>query len=215
VRVSELGADAVVADVHHWLLGPEGMALTWLSPDLGEEMPDRLRGVSDPFGRAQLLSLARSVGWLLMYVGVPWATARTELLAKHLRAGLAAIDGVQILGPVDAHDVNATGREAEVPGRSDAVGPLRDVGPAPLMAFRIRGWEAEDAADELSRSIFAITDVDRDANALRVSVGAWNTEDELSRFVERVADLATHTPETLPRKPALTVISAAHPDATP
>ncbi len=57
--------------------------------------------------------------------------------------------------------------------------------------------------------------MDRDANALRVSVGAWNTEDELSRFVERVADLATHTPETLPRKPALTVISAAHPDATP
>jgi selenocysteine lyase/cysteine desulfurase len=149
-----------------------------------------------------------------MYVGVPWATARTELLAKHLRAGLAAIDGVQILGPVDAHDVKATGREAESAGRSDAVAAPRGVGPAPLLTFRIRGWQAEEAADELSRSIFAITEADRDANALRVSVGAWNVEDELSRFVERVADLASHTPEKLPRKPALTVISTSHPDAS-
>jgi hypothetical protein len=57
--------------------------------------------------------------------------------------------------------------------------------------------------------------VDREANALRISVGAWNLEDELVRFVERVSDLAAHTPETLPRKPALTVISAPRPATTP
>ena len=103
------------------------------------------------------------------------------------------------------------GRAApSLPGGS-AAAPLAG-STAPLMAFRIRGWEAEDAADELSRSVFAITEVDRDANALRVSVGAWNVEDELGRFVERVADLAAHTPETLPRKPALMVISAPQPD---
>jgi selenocysteine lyase/cysteine desulfurase len=213
-RVSELGADAIVADVHRWLLGPQGMALAWLSPELGDEMPDRLRDAAAPFGRAQLLSLARSVGWLLMYVGLPWATARTERLAKQLRAGLAAVDGVEILGPVDASELHATGRGVEVPGRdSDATEPpVGAAGPAsPLLAFRIRGWEAEDAADELSRSIFAITDVDRGADALRVSVGAWNLEDELGRFVERIADLAAHTPETLPRKPALTIIGGAQP----
>ena len=35
----------------------------------------------------------------------------------------------------------------------------------------------------------------------------WNRESELTRFAERVAELAAHTPETLPRRPSLTVIS--------
>jgi selenocysteine lyase/cysteine desulfurase len=191
-RVSELGADVLVADVHHWLLGPKGMAFAWLAPDLGDEMPGRLRAATSSFGRAQLLSLARSVGWLLMYVGLPWATARTERLARQLSAGLAAIEGVEILGAVEGGG-----------------------GRPPLLALRISRWSAEEAADELSRSIFAITDVDRDANALRVSVGAWNLEEELGRFVERVAELAVHTPGTLPRRRALTVIGGTVPDHRP
>jgi selenocysteine lyase/cysteine desulfurase len=115
-------------------------------------------------------------------VGVPWAVARTERLAGQLRAGLSAIDGVEVLGS----------------------------GPAtgPLLAFRIAGWQADEAAEELARSIFAILDADAEAGILRVSVGAWNLEDELSRFAERVAELAAHTPADLPRKPALTIIHA-------
>ena len=181
LEASELHADALVADVHHWLLGPEALALVWLSPALGGEVPGRLRGASGPFGRGQLLSLARSVGWLLMYVGLPWVVARTARLSKQLQAGLAAIDGVEVMAQIGAH--------------------------AALLTFRVRGWDAEQTGDELSRSIFAITDTDRDADLVRVSVGAWNREDELTRFIERVAELAASTPATLPRKPSLTVIS--------
>ena len=56
-RVSELASDAVVADVHRWLLGPEGMALTWLSPGLGDETArptsrrDRRRSVAPSSSR--------------------------------------------------------------------------------------------------------------------------------------------------------------------
>ena len=185
--VSELGADALVADVRRWLLGPDAVALAWLSPELGHGLPDRLRAATAPFSRAQLLSLARSVGWLLMYVGLPWATARTGRLAKQLHAGLAAIEGVEVL---------AAGSDA-----------------APLLAFRIAGWDAGEAADELSRSIFAILEADDARDVLRVSVAAWNREDELARFVERVAELAAHTPASLPRKPALTIIRAPNADA--
>ena len=82
----------------------------------------------------------------------------------------------------------------------------RPSGAAPLLAFRIAGWDAEQVADELSRSIFAITEADTGADLLRVSVGAWNREDELERFVERVAELAANTPASLPRRPSLTII---------
>jgi selenocysteine lyase/cysteine desulfurase len=181
LEVSGLGADALIADVHRWLLGPDALALVWLSPTLGDHVSTRLRDATGPFGRGTLLALARSVGWLLMYVELPWAIARTGRLARRLRGALVGVDGVTLLGDAD----------------DDAA----------LIAFRVRGWDAESAADELSRSVFAMTDPEGEADVIRVSVGAWNREDELDRFVERVTDLATDSPATLPRKPSLTVIS--------
>jgi selenocysteine lyase/cysteine desulfurase len=181
LEVSDLGADALVADVHHWLLGPEALALAWLAPTLGDDMPQRLHAASGPFSRGSLLALARSVGWLLMYAELPWVVARTGRLAERLFMDLATISGVEMMAERSAH--------------------------AALLGFRIVGWDAEQAADELSRSAFAILDVEAHANVIRVSVGAWNREDELRRFVERVTQMAEHTPATLPRRPSLTVIS--------
>jgi selenocysteine lyase/cysteine desulfurase len=178
--VTVAGPDLVVADTHHWLLGPEETALLWLSPELGDGLPERLRESIAPFGRGTLLALARSVGWLLMYIELPWVIARTQDLARELYAALLAIDGVQV----------------EASGEHGAIA-----------AFRIEDWDADQAAEELSRGVFAIIEADIEADLVRASVGAWNREDELARFIKRVAELAAHTPETLPRKPSLTVIS--------
>ena len=38
------------------------------------------------------------------------------------------------------------------------------------------------------------------------SVAWFNTEDELDRFASGVAELAAHTPETLPRRPSLVML---------
>ena len=179
--VAEMGADALVGDVQRWLLGPEGLALAWLSPALGDDVPARMRATTGPFARGSLLALARSVGWLLMYVELPWVVARTGRLARRLYGSLASIHGVDLVADRAAH--------------------------AGLLAFRISGWDAEQAAEELSRSAFVIADVDSGADVIRVSVGAWNREDELDRFVERVAELAAHTPASLPRRPSLTILS--------
>ena len=181
VDVEELGADFVVAESHRWLLGPAALASLWVTPDLDRELPEWLRGACAPFGRGSLLALARSVGWLLMYVELPWALERTVALADQLYEDLAAIDGVELLAEPDAHGAVA--------------------------AFRIAEWDAQAAVEELGRSIFAIVEADSDAEVVRASVGAWNRERELERFTERVAELAAHTPETLPRRPSLTVIS--------
>jgi selenocysteine lyase/cysteine desulfurase len=180
LRVAETGADAVVADVRHWLLGPDAVAMAWLSPGLGAAVPARLAAAAGPFGRGQLLATARGAGWLLMYVGLPWLIGRTAALAGRLRSGLASTAGVELEGN---------------PARSSA-----------LVAFRIAGWRADEAADELSHRAHAITDPEPDGELLRVSVGAWNTEEELDRFVAAVAELAAATPDTLPRRPTLTVI---------
>jgi len=179
--VAAMGADFVFADTHRWLLGPDAVAVLWITPRLDAETPEWLRQAMAPFGRGQLLALARSIGWLLMYVELPWALDRTSSLAEQLYEDLAAIAGVEIVADPAAHGAVA--------------------------AFRISEWDAVSAADELGRSVFAILEADPDADLIRASVGAWNRENELRRFTERVAELAAHTPETLPRRPSLTLIS--------
>jgi len=176
-----LGADFVIGDTHRWLLGPDAVAFLWITPKLDAELPEWLRQATAPFARGSLLALARSVGWLLMYVELPWALDRTVALSEQLYEDLSDIDGVELVAERGAHGAVA--------------------------AFRVRDWDAETAADELGRSVFAIVEADAEADLLRASVGAWNRESELQRFTERVAELAAHTPETLPRRPSLTVIS--------
>lgn len=181
------GTTAVVTAGHRWLLGPEGVAALWLAPELGRDTIERLHACVDPLARSTVLGLARSVGWLLMYVGMPWVVERTEALAARLRGSLAGIEGVELLG-----GAVATG---------------------PLMALRIRGWPAADAAAELARRPFAVLELDDGADLLRASVGAWLREAEVDRFAAAVADLARHTPQTMPRRPALRVVQAGEEDA--
>ena len=185
--ITEVGVDIVIADGHRWLLAPEGTGLTWISPAVDAGAAERLRAASSGFGRGTLLGLARSIGWLLMYIELPWVIARTEALADRLYEALATVDGVEVMASGD-HGAVA--------------------------AFRIDGWLADEAAEELSRGVFAIVEVDTEADLVRASVGAWNREQEIDRFVGRVTELAAHTPETLPRKPSLTVLTdPVEPDA--
>ena len=179
----ELEVDAVAFSAHRWLLGPEGVGALWLG--------ERLKALVDPWAvserldrppRRSTLGLARSLGWLEMYVGLPWAYGRTAALARALAEAVAAIDHVDVLTPVD--------------------------GMAAIVTFRIGGWTVKEALEELGRRAFAlIGTVDVEAQpALRASVGFWNTEEELSRLAGAVAELAAHTPETLPRRPSLVVL---------
>jgi selenocysteine lyase/cysteine desulfurase len=175
-----LGAQAVVTAAHHWLLGPEEVAGLWVAPQLGAEVVSRLRRGVAPFARGTLLGLARSAGWLLMYAGLPWITQRTCALAANLRAALRAIDGVDVLGPP-----SATG---------------------PVVCFRVTGWAPAEAADALARRPGAILEADGEQGLLRASVGAWLRDEDVDRFAGCVAELARHTPETLPRHRPLVIV---------
>lgn len=204
VSLADLDVDAYAVPGQKWLLGPEGMGALWVRRAFADAMVpswsgygayasfDRdtggvLRGgarrfEATGFHRPSVIGLGRSVGWLSMYVGLPWAQDRAIRLAALARTRLAAIEGVTLVTP---------------PGHGGT-----------LVTFRIAGWTAAGAAAELSARVFAILRDVPPVAAIRISVGFWNTEAELERFARAVELLAAHTPESIPTRPALTILGS-------
>jgi selenocysteine lyase/cysteine desulfurase len=77
---------------------------------------------------------------------------------------------------------------------------------ATLVTFRIAGWPAQHALDELGSRVFAIARTIPVLDALRISVGFFNSEEEIERLAEAVALIAAHTPETLPPRRVLAIL---------
>lgn len=204
VRLMDLDVDAYAVPGQKWLLGPEGMGALWVRRSLADSVVpswsnyriyssfDRDTGgvlrdgarrfEATAFHRPSVIGLGRSVGWLSMYVGLPWAHDRARSLAAAASARLAAVEGVTLVTP---------------PNHGGT-----------LVTFRIAGWTAARAAAELSARVFAIIRDVPPVDAIRMSVGFWNTEPELERFAGAVELLAAHTPETIPTRPALTILGS-------
>ena len=89
-------------------------------------------------------------------------------MAAAAAARLAAIPGVTVLTPRHAM--------------------------ATLVTFRIAGWPAEAALDELGSRVFAIARTIEPLDAIRISVGFFTSDAELERFAEAVELLAGTRP---------------------
>jgi L-cysteine/cystine lyase len=202
VSVADTGADLYAVSGQKWLLGPEGMGALWCSPTALDRVrmtfggwhsfqPIDGAGVATPHGdarrfqfsnfhRPSIVGLARSCGWLSMYVGLEWIHDRAATLARRARDLLAATNGVQVLTPS---------------------------GPAgTLVTFRIGGWPAQAALEELGARVFAIARTVPQLDAIRLSVGFFNTDEEIDRLVECVTMLAAHDPGTVPARRRLTIV---------
>ena len=134
--------------------------------------PDARRFEATGYHRPSVVGMARSIGWLSMYVGLDFVHRRGTATAAAAAARLAAIPGVTVLTPSHAM--------------------------ATLVTFRIAGWPAQAALDELGSRVFAIARTIEALDALRISVGFFTSDEELERLAEAVALLAAHTPDTLP-----------------
>jgi L-cysteine/cystine lyase len=202
VAVEETGADFYAVAGQKWLLGPEGTGALWASPRAIERAAaslvgwfsfesigldgtavyhrDARRFESSNHHRPSIVGLARSCGWLSMYVGLPWIHARGTSLARATADRLAGIDGVSVITPAERM--------------------------ATLITFRIEGWPAQAALDELGSRTFAIARTVPSLDAIRISVGFFNSEEEIERFVRAVELLAAHTPDSLPPRQGLTIL---------
>ena len=201
VSMAGLGADFYAIPGQKWLLGPEGTAALWVDPAIveasqptnaswftferlspTEAVPWRDARRFDDSGhyRPGITGFARSCGWLSMYIGLPWIHERGQAMARLAADRLAGIPGVEVLTPRDRM--------------------------ATLVTFRIAGWTAEPALEELSRRTFTIARTIPPFDAIRISVGFFTTADEIERVAACVELLAAHTPETLPARPRLTIL---------
>lgn len=201
-RFDELGADLYAFPAQKWLLGPEGMGALVIDPPSIERFVPALGGAftferadsrgearwwrdgrrfeATGFHRPSVVGMARSIGWLSMYVGLDFVHRRGMAQAAMAATRLGAIPGVTLLTPTHAM--------------------------ATLVTFRIDGWPAEAALDELGSRVFAIARTIPDLDAVRISPGFFTTDEELERFAEAVALLASHTPATLPPRRLLAVL---------
>lgn len=205
VNVRELGADMYAIPAQKWLLGPEGLGALWVRRELLVDArstfasyftfatidsrgsrtltEDARRFQSVGFHRPSIVGMARSIGWLTMFVGLDFVYRRGAEMAHRAADLLAGIEGITLLTPRDRM--------------------------AGLITFRIAGWEPQAAMDELAARTFCIIRTVPMVDALRISVGFWTTEDEVDRFLEGVRLLAANTPETLPPRRTLTIVGQA------
>jgi L-cysteine/cystine lyase len=191
VDVPALGADIYALAGDRWLLGPSGTAAAYLATTIGVGQPGlngAHRARSGDFNRAAVVGLGRSVGWLAMQVGLEWAYARSRHLFELLADLLDGIAGLSFLAAPDAART--------------------------ILAFRLDGWPATALREEMGRRVFAVVGVIALVDALRVSVGWWNTEEEIRRFCDSVSELAATRPDQIVRRPPILVLPADPPGVT-
>lgn len=182
VDVTTLDADVYATAGDRWLCGPSGTAAVYTSGRVGfprSGPADVLEPGVDP-NHAAVIGLGRSAGWLAMQVGLDWAHGRTRALALRTAEALASIRGVTIAGE---------GSEA-----------------SHVLAVSVAGWPGDRLREELGHRVFARVGLTPDGGALRVSVGCWNTEEEIDGFVATIAALATTKPDAAPRRPPILVV---------
>jgi len=202
VSVEDLGADFYAVPGQKWLLGPDGTGALYCAPTVldrprltfagyasfesldlaleGKLHPDARRFEIAGYHQPSVLGFARSTAWLSMYVGLNWIHERTARLAGEAAAMLAAVPGVELITPRDHM--------------------------AGLVTFRIAGWKPGPALRELSQRTLVIARTIPPLDAIRISVGFFNTDHELRRFRDGVALVAAHTPETIPHRPRIEVL---------
>ena len=196
VDVRGLGVDAYAIPGQKWLCGPEGMGALYVSrPALASIAPShvgsaafdsydlmggyavaqearRFNTPGNPYGPAVAGMLA-SLRWLVGEIGLDWIYDRIANNTARCRGLLEGIDGVEVITP---------------PGRH-----------AGLLHFTIDGWDPPAVRQELVRRRVVLRSIEH-PSCLRVSVGFYNSDDDLRALADGVGEMAKEGPGGSPAK---------------
>jgi selenocysteine lyase/cysteine desulfurase len=176
VDVKALACDYYAGSGQKWMCGPEGSGCLYVKPERLDELTAPWPGYSSLADPAQALSSPPAEGTARLDHGFPsgvrstWALASMKVLAD---AGWAWVhERAATLAENLADDLAARGLQVGPRDRSTLV-----------------SWVADDVAAEVER-LAAAGMVVRSIPAfsrVRASVGAWSSEEELSRLAELAA----------------------------
>ncbi len=205
VDLATTGADVYAISAQKWLMGPEGMGAVAVteaargrlaptfaghytferadSSGTGVPWQSARRYEGSSHHRPSVVGMARSIGWLSMFVGLDWVYRRGASMAGLAHDRLSAIPGVTVLTPRHAM--------------------------AGLVTFRVDGWPAQTVWEELGARVFTIARTVALVDAVRISVACFTTDEELERVATCVELLAAHTPETVPPRRSLTLLGGS------
>ncbi len=185
-RVYELGVDAYACSGQKWMCGPDGTGALFIRKDrLGDIHPTFFgyhgikMGMSSPEGyfvpndgseRYEVASLyppavkafATSLDWIIHEIGLEWVYQRISTLGQYCYHALGAIDGITLLSP-----------QAHMAG---------------LLHFSLEGMAPADVTNTLREQGIIIRDTPHPA-ANRLSLGFYNTEEEIDQLAKALAGL--------------------------
>jgi L-cysteine/cystine lyase len=183
VWVAETGADYYAFSGQKWLMGPQGTGALWVAPERVEALAPALSGyfslVEGKVGQMHP-GAARFDGGSLDTVVLAGALAAIEWVEG--RPGGRAAWGEQTARNAD----DARARLAEEPWISIA-GPPGP--PGPLLAITVEGLDDLPAAVSALAASGVLLRFIPGTPYLRVSIGAWTTEEDVERLVSALAEL--------------------------
>ena len=190
------GVDFYAMPAQKWLCGPEGLgalyvrreSLALLEPtfvgffslldtssyDLGGYFipaPGARRFEVGTVYRPGIKAMAANLAWLAESVGWPWIHDRIEQLARTARGELLEIPAVTMITPADAG--------------------------SGLLSFSLDGYDSKRVVAELEEMGIVLRSLDEPV-CLRISLGFFNTEDDIKKLRSALETVTTLEPESLP-----------------
>jgi cysteine desulfurase family protein len=200
-QVAEVGCSLLAAPGHKGLLGPSGTGVLYLAPDAEELLqPTRQGGTgtqseqdvqpltlperyeSGSLNVAGILGLGAGVSWLLER-GLVEIHAHKQQLLTGLLEGLHSMEGVTVHGPAEA-----ASRVGVVSVTVDGYDP-QEVASLLDTAYRIQVRAGLHCAPLMHQALGTAP-----AGTVRLSLGPWNTQEQIEVVLAAVADLAVSAP---------------------
>ena len=189
------GVDFYAAPAQKWLCGPEGIGALWVragslalleptfigffslvdtsSYDLSGNFmpaPGARRFEVGSVYRPAIKAMRANLDWLSQELGWPWIHARIAALAERARSALLSIAEVDMVTRADAG--------------------------SGLLTFALRGYDHGRVVAELEKSDIVIRNLHA-PDALRVSTGFYNDDEDIARLVEGLRAITAKDPEDL------------------